>query len=70
VSAQYQTGSFKRDTKGGKVQPCRLTLVSLLLDLDLLGQILVLLPLDLVANSLVVDKVTAVANLFLQMDGA
>jgi hypothetical protein len=42
-----------------------LTLVPLLLDLDLLGQILVLLPLDLVASGLVVDKVATVADLLL-----
>jgi hypothetical protein len=41
-------------------------LVALLLDLDLLGEVLVLLPLDVVANRLVVDKVAAVADLVLQ----
>lgn len=45
---------------------CPLTLVPLLLDLDLLGQILVRLPLDLVSDSPVIDKVTAVPNLLLR----
>lgn len=40
----------------------QLTLIPLFLDLDLLGQILVLLPLDLAPLSLVVDKVTTVAD--------
>jgi hypothetical protein len=43
-----------------------LTLVALLLDLHLLGQVLVLLPLDVPADRLVVHKVTAVADLFLR----
>ena len=42
-----------------------LTLVTLLLDLDSLGQVLVFLPLDLVTDSLVVDEFTAVTNVFL-----
>jgi hypothetical protein len=42
-----------------------LTLVPLLLDLGLGGQVLTLFPLDVGTNSLVVDKVTAVANLLL-----
>jgi hypothetical protein len=43
----------------------RLTLVALLLDFDLFGEVLVLLPLDVVADSRVVDKVTTVADLLL-----
>jgi thiazole synthase ThiGH ThiG subunit len=42
-----------------------LTLVPLLLDLGLGGQVLALLPLDVGTDSLVVDKVTAVADLLL-----
>jgi hypothetical protein len=41
------------------------TLVSLLLNFNLLGQILVLLPLDLGTNSLVVNKVSTVTNFLL-----
>ncbi len=44
----------------------QLTLVPLLLDLNLLGQVLVLLPFDLVSNSFVVNKVTSIANFFLK----
>jgi hypothetical protein len=43
----------------------RPTLVPLLLDLNLLGQILVLLPLDLMSDSLVVNKVSAITDLLL-----
>lgn len=42
------------------------TLVPLLLDFDLLGEVLLFLPLDLSTDSLVIDKVATVANLFLQ----
>lgn len=39
-----------------------LTLVALLLDLKLLGEILILLPLDLRADGTIVDKVTSIPN--------
>ena len=42
-----------------------LTLVTLLLDLDSLGQVLVLLPLNLVTDGLVVNEFTSVTNVFL-----
>ena len=42
-----------------------LTLVTLLLDFKLLGQILVLLPLDFGTDRTIVDKVTCIANLLL-----
>lgn len=44
-----------------------LTLVALLLDLDLLGEVLTALPLDLVSDSSVIDKVTSVSDLLLRL---
>ena len=44
----------------------RLTLVSLLLDLDLLGEVLAALPLDFMTDSSVIDKVTSVPDLLLR----
>jgi hypothetical protein len=46
-------------------QEGRHTLVSLLLDLDSLGQVLVLLPLDVVTDGLVVNELATVSNVFL-----
>lgn len=50
---------------GDVTQSDVLTLVALLLDLDSLGQVLVLLPLDLVTDSLVIHEFTSVTNVFL-----
>jgi len=42
-----------------------LTLVPLLLDLELLGEILVLLPLDGGSKSTIIDEVARITNFFL-----
>lgn len=46
-----------------------LTLVALLLDLDLCGEVLVFLPRNLGANGLLVDEITSVADLLLVVVG-